>query len=152
MRWDQDGALSEREDKLSAFLTNAAHPLAQQTGLPLQASWPWSIPPTAQRAAGRTPSASSSLPVLRAGYGIFWLPLSIARRDNLVQATATGSSPFLGLLNGGLTPYRTLSNPFPNGITQPVGRDPEFPKLPCRADFFYYCSQRRTRLFAAGGF
>jgi outer membrane receptor protein involved in Fe transport len=36
MRWDQDGSITEREDKLSSFLTNAPHPLAQQTGLPLQ--------------------------------------------------------------------------------------------------------------------
>lgn len=61
--------------------------------------------------------------MLRGGYGIFFLPLAIARRENLVEATATGSSPFLGSLDGGRTPYRVLSNPFPDGITQPVGRD-----------------------------
>ncbi|MBI3682679.1 MAG: hypothetical protein HY235_20075 [Acidobacteria bacterium] len=60
---------------------------------------------------------------MRGGYGIFFLPLAIARRENLVEATATGSSPFLGSLDGGRTPYRVLSNPFPDGITQPVGRD-----------------------------
>ena len=60
---------------------------------------------------------------------MFFLPLSIARRENLVEATATGSSPFLGSLDGGRTPHRVLSNPFPDGITQPVGRDSNFQSL-----------------------
>src|SRR6185295_11276998 len=67
--------------------------------------------------------------VVRGAYGIFWLPLAIARRENLVEPTATGSSPFLGTLDGGRTPNRLLSNPFPDGITQPVGRDPNFQSL-----------------------
>src|SRR4029077_17219540 len=62
--------------------------------------------------------------VLRGGYGIFFLPTNIARREDLVEATGNGNSPFLGTLDAGRTPNKCLSNPFPNGISQPLGRDP----------------------------
>ena len=44
---------------------------------------------------------------------------------------APGQSPvnrattnWLASLDGGITPYDTLHNPFPTGIIQPAGRDP----------------------------
>ncbi|MFN7938505.1 MAG: carboxypeptidase regulatory-like domain-containing protein [Bryobacteraceae bacterium] len=138
LRWDRDGGITERDDRLSTFQADQPHPFAQQTGLPLvgrlalvnsqeRSTRHWAdqynkqFAPRAGFAFSITPKT-----VLRGGYGLFWLPLAIARRENLVEATATGSSPFLGSIDGGRTPYRVLSNPFPDGITQPVGRDANF--------------------------
>ncbi len=55
--------------------------------------------------------------VIRAGYGIFWLPIdtnlfSAPDHDSINAITESMNTS----LNGGVTPYATLSNPFPNGI------------------------------------
>ncbi len=68
----------------------------------------------------------TSRTVLRGGYGISWLPKSVARREVIAEPTGTGTTIYVDSLNGGLTPFGRLSNPFPNGIVQPVGRDPIF--------------------------
>lgn len=138
LRWDRDGSITERFDKLSTFQSDQPHPFAQRTGLTLRGrlalvdsperpSRGWADQYNRQFAP-RAGFAYSITPrtVARGGYGLFWLPLAIARRENLVEATATGTSPFLGSIDGGRTPYRVLSNPFPDGITQPVGRDANF--------------------------
>ncbi|MEX2264281.1 MAG: TonB-dependent receptor [Bryobacteraceae bacterium] len=141
LRWDQDGSITERNDQFSSFLMDASHPWSGPTGLALRGRLALVNSPDRQTRhwadqynkqfaprAGFAYSVTDKM-VLRGGYGIYWLPLSIARRENLVEATATGISPFLGSLDGGRTPYRVLSNPFPDGITQPVGRNPNFQDL-----------------------
>jgi hypothetical protein len=117
---------------------DASHPFAQSTGLPLRGKLALVNSPDRETRAWADPFNKQFAPragfaysvtnktVVRAGYGMFWLPLAIARRENLVEATATGSSPFLGSIDGGRTPFRVLSNPFPDGVTQPVGRAPDF--------------------------
>lgn len=55
--------------------------------------------------------------VIRGGTGVFFFPLS----GNLYQTGFSASTPVVATLNGYLTPNVTLSNPFPNGIQQPVG-------------------------------
>jgi hypothetical protein len=55
--------------------------------------------------------------VVRGGYGISYLP-------TFDPSTANGFStttPLVASVDGGLTPAATLSNPYPNGIDQPVG-------------------------------
>ena len=56
--------------------------------------------------------------VLRAGYGIFYgaSTLSGEARNGFSVTT-----PFVGTIDGSLTPVNRLSNPFPNGFNQPVG-------------------------------
>ena len=60
--------------------------------------------------------------VLRWGAGIFFSP---AETSNVATAFASNSgysasTPFTGTVDGGLTPYRLLSNPFPDGLLQPT--------------------------------
>ena len=60
--------------------------------------------------------------VLRFGGGLFYAP---AETSNVATAFASNSgysstTPMLSTLDAGLTPYRTLSNPFPEGLVQPV--------------------------------
>lgn len=54
----------------------------------------------------------------RGGYGLFWAPPSYAGFTTLGY---TQISQFLGTLDGGRTPNGSLINPFPNGLSQPVG-------------------------------
>lgn len=58
--------------------------------------------------------------VVRAGYGIFHLPTT----GMLVRLGQTGFSvatPYVASVDGGFTPSRTLSDPFPEGVLSPPG-------------------------------
>lgn len=57
--------------------------------------------------------------VLRGGYGLLYIPT-----HPFIGPTTTGFSfdtPMVTTQDGGLTPFHTLSNPFPNGLTSPEG-------------------------------
>ncbi len=56
---------------------------------------------------------------IRGGYGIFWAPLSFSFQSTLGYSQAT---PIIGSLDNNLTPATQLSNPYPTGLLQPVGR------------------------------
>jgi TonB dependent receptor-like, beta-barrel len=137
LRYSLDPSFTERFNRESIFLPNATSPLAQPTGLPLKGVLGVVASPEhpsrnnfnlnklefapriglAYRLAKNT--------VIRTGYGIFWLPArgtldSIAAFDSINAY----SNPFVGTVDGGLTPYNTLGNPFPTGLLQPPGRGP----------------------------
>jgi hypothetical protein len=61
--------------------------------------------------------------VVRAGIGMFYAPLQIS--NNAVGFSPTigysSSTPMVTSTDGGLTPFATLSNPFPNGMVRPTG-------------------------------
>jgi hypothetical protein len=57
--------------------------------------------------------------VVRGGYGLMYVPT-----HPFIGPTTTGftfSTPMVTTRDGGLTPYHTLANPFPDGLTQPTG-------------------------------
>ena len=58
--------------------------------------------------------------VLRAGYGMFYGFLG-QRRGDVIQSGFSQNTNLIPSLNNGLNFIATLSNPFPNGITEPVG-------------------------------
>ncbi|MFN0086402.1 MAG: TonB-dependent receptor domain-containing protein [Blastocatellia bacterium] len=58
--------------------------------------------------------------VVRGGYGIFFGFLG-QRRGDVIQSGFSLTTPFIPSLNNGLSFVGTLSNPFPNGIQEPVG-------------------------------
>ena len=68
--------------------------------------------------------AYSALPktVLRGGLGVFYSPLEVSGSDTGFSPSDGYSSTtvFLGTLDG-VRPFRDLSNPFPEGLTKPVG-------------------------------
>ena len=136
VRWDMPTGFSERYDRQTVFLPNAVSPLASPTGLPL----------TGAMALVNTPQYPSRYnqdfywhlfaprlgfayhlterTVVRGGYGIFILPNDIA--SPYLSPIDLTSTPFLGTLNGSITPFATLSNPFPFGLLQPPGRNPSY--------------------------
>ncbi len=66
---------------------------------------------------GLTEQISSKL-VLRGGYGIFFAPQYFGGGYNPGYSQST---PYTGSVDGGLTPFTTLSNPFPGGLIAPPG-------------------------------
>jgi hypothetical protein len=56
--------------------------------------------------------------VLRGGYGIFYGATTLMTETRLGFSATT---PFVASIDGGLTPYNTLTNPFPQGILPPPG-------------------------------
>jgi hypothetical protein len=63
--------------------------------------------------------------VIRSGYGIVWLPIDVnlnsAPDHDAINAI---QDQMITSLDGGITPYNVLSNPFPNGITPAPQRSP----------------------------
>jgi len=61
--------------------------------------------------------------VLRGGYGFFWVPTVAAGTGEAAIGSRgySASTTMLASADGGLTPFNTLSNPFPNGTTPPQG-------------------------------
>jgi hypothetical protein len=56
--------------------------------------------------------------VIRSAYGLFWIPADLSQVVG--SSGAPGwllSTPMVTTLNGGVTPFNTLDNPFPQGIT-----------------------------------
>lgn len=60
--------------------------------------------------------------VFRGGYAFFYSPLNELISNQGSVPTFSGSTSYVGTTNSSATPATTISDPFPNGITQPVGR------------------------------
>lgn len=60
--------------------------------------------------------------VIRSGYGLFWIPAAITEvtGDNRAPAWAINTLA-VASQDGGVTPYNTLDNPYPDGILDPPG-------------------------------
>lgn len=60
--------------------------------------------------------------VIRAGAGLFYSPLEISNNavGFIPNPGYSSSTPLVASVDGGLTPFRTLANPFPEGLNQPT--------------------------------
>lgn len=58
--------------------------------------------------------------VVRGSYGLFYLPTT-GVYINLSTTGFASQTPYLASTDGGLTPARDLSDPFPDGVVQPTG-------------------------------
>ena len=128
LRWEYEGAPTDRYNALTNFdpsLTTTANGVTLAGGLrfPGYGSTARSMRDNTYLDFGpRVGFAYQAMPktVLRGGYGIYQLP------GTGIQITPgrTGyemTSSMVTSVDGGFTPYNTLANPFPTGITQPTG-------------------------------
>jgi len=128
LRWEAQLGRTERFNRLNNFNPDAASPLAQATGLPLtgglefvtqsnRAAWNTEWVNLAPR-FGMAYKITDKL-VFRGGYGIFY-PQTGGGANQGFATTTTWVSTVGG---DGINPNRSalLSNPFPQGLNQPVG-------------------------------
>jgi hypothetical protein len=128
LRWEVQTARTERYNRLNNFDPTVENPLAQRVGLPLRGglvfatadkrgAWDTDWVNIAPR-IGVAYKLTDKL-VLRGGYGIFY-PQTGGGTNQGFSTTTTWVSTMGG---DGINPNPAapLSNPFPNGLNQPVG-------------------------------
>jgi hypothetical protein len=138
VRYDYQGAPSDRFNRAPTFDFNAANPLQAELAKASGGTAPFPVRgqlvyPTsgyhgvydrvwsniAPRVSG-TYRITSKL-VARAGFGMFYLPsISPGDYEGLSLTGYSQTTPYVGTVDG-ITPMNLLSNPFPNGILLPVG-------------------------------
>lgn len=123
--------ITERYNRKMWFDPFVELPISQQVGIPLRGGFRFADKDTRspydlyKRQFGpRAGFAFQLFPgtVVRSGYGLFWIPAAVTEvtGDNRAPAWAINTLA-LGSIDGGLTPYHTLDNPYPNGILNPPG-------------------------------
>jgi hypothetical protein len=129
LRWEYEAPITDRWNEIANFNPSIASPL-QVPGMNLVGAVtfpgvngnPRGIAnPSYRHFEPRTGFAyqAKNWLVVRGGYGISFLP---TKGTNIPQFSGfSGITNMVASVNGGLTPYNTVSNPFPNGLTQPTG-------------------------------
>jgi hypothetical protein len=137
VRGDFQGDWTERFDRQVALLPNAPSPIASAVGIPnLKGQFALVNSPLRSNRSPMDPWRNVSPriglsyqldnnTVIRTGYGMFYLPVDVRWNDaphNLFINTFV--TPWIASANQqGITPQNPLSNPFPTGIVQPMGRN-----------------------------
>ena len=138
LRWERSGNFSERFDNMTALALDSVNPLAAETGMDLKGQLAL-VNSDLRKPRTRLDDRHSFAPrlgiayrlddrtVIRTGYGIFWLPndvaFAVAPNQDVVNTIGT---PWISSLDGGVTPFRLLNDPFPDGVLSPPGRDTTF--------------------------
>ena len=123
--------ITERYNRKMWFDPTAPLPISSTVGLPLTGGFrfadsktrsPYDLYP--KQWGPRVGFAYNlfSHTVIRSGYGLFWIPAATTEVTGDVRAPAWEINTLMVTsIDGGLTPYNTLSNPYPNGIINPPG-------------------------------
>ena len=143
IRFDHDGPYREKYGRtLDGFDTTSVSPLAAAAKIPVLGGPTFATKDnnaiydtTSHLFSPRlglawTPNRLKGRTVVRAGFGMFVSPITISSfnlngaystNPILTQEGFSQTTPYTPTTNNYLTPATTLSNPFPNGIQQPVG-------------------------------
>ncbi|MGB7353679.1 MAG: carboxypeptidase-like regulatory domain-containing protein [Acidobacteriaceae bacterium] len=133
LRWEDTQPFTERHNRLSYFDPSTPNPVLSAAGLTAPGtiglvdsstrSSRFAINNDLHQLSPRVGLAFQARPntVFSAGYGIFWLPNDVTGLPytDPIDASTTG---VISSINGGLTPYATIDNPYPTGLIPPVGR------------------------------
>jgi hypothetical protein len=136
IRWEYPGYWTERHDRQTVFLPNQTNPLAAQTGLQLPGNVELVNTPAYPHRTNVLPHYDLFSPrvglayrvnnslVVRSGFAILYAPTAAIQQD----AQPYQSPVNLAFTQIGTTtePVNALSNPFPGGVLQPVGRSPNY--------------------------
>ncbi|MBV8553305.1 MAG: TonB-dependent receptor, partial [Acidobacteriaceae bacterium] len=138
-RVDLQGDWTERYNRILVFNTNETSPIGSQVGMPnLKGAFDL-VDSANHKSRTAFPSWNHISPriglsfqvdpntVIRTGYGIFYLPVDV-RWDDAPHNLFINSinNTWVTSLADGVTPRTPLSNPFPNGISGPPGRNQAF--------------------------
>ncbi len=136
IRFDQMGPWSERFDRMTVLSTRGVNPLVNRPGrldLVNSDAWDsrnnWRLGNLWQPRVGIAYRLNNKT-VLRAGGGLFFLPPDVVfnMAPNL-DAVNSISTLWNSTTDGSVTPADRLSNPFPNGILAPPGRNPNYQRI-----------------------
>ncbi len=137
-RLDVDSSFSERYNRIVVWQPGAVDPLGQKVGMDLHGQLAFvdssAYPSRSQLGSAKllpaprvgvawSPMNNTSI---RAGYGLVWVSpeqinYSLPPFQSAINAATT---TMVTSVNGGLTPQNTLSNPFPNGLIEPLNNNP----------------------------
>ena len=123
--------ITERFNRKMWFNPSAPHPISQTVGLPLTGGFLFANDKTRspydlykKQFGPRVGLAYQLFPrtVIRSGYGLFWIPGAVTEvtGDNRGPAWAINTLATASL-DGGVTPFSTLDDPYPQGIINPPG-------------------------------
>jgi len=136
IRWERLGPWTERYNQLSYWDPSAMNPVAQAAGLMWKGtiqkvgsatrSSRYNIDPNNHEFSPRIGLAYqiNSKTVFRAGYAKLYVPNNVSQ--GLMPTSDplnSHSTPVLNSIDGNVTPYATLANPFPNGLVVPPGQN-----------------------------
>lgn len=131
MDYSLEFPITERFNRKMWFDPAAPLPISQTVGLPLVGGFRFADNDTRspydlykKQFGPRVGFAYQLFPrtVIRSGYGLFWIPAAITEvtGDNRAPAWAINTLA-VATQNGGITPFNTLDNPYPDGILNPPG-------------------------------
>ena len=133
MRYEYEAGLSERDNQITVGFDRDAMFPVQVPGMSLTGGLMYAgvdgypthqgKPLNGVAPRGGFAWSLSDSTVVRGGYGFFWAPTQYPGTSESAVGSRgyTASTSFLSSTDGGLTPANTLSNPFPDGFTQPQG-------------------------------
>ncbi|HLJ14929.1 MAG TPA: carboxypeptidase-like regulatory domain-containing protein [Bryobacteraceae bacterium] len=132
LRYETESPYTERRNQLVSFDPNLPSPAANSSFPNLTGALHFASPKDRYvydwDKAGFAPRAGlayqlSKSTVIRTGAGLFYAPLQIS--NNAVGFTPSlgfsSTTPMITSVDGNLTPYATLDNPFPSGFVRPTG-------------------------------
>ena len=145
LRWEIPGVYTERFDRLVAFDPTAVNPVLQGitvNGAPVKGAFQLVNSPAHPERGIRPEHYTLFAPrvgvayrlngstVIRTGGGLFFSPANVQFPEGPYgNPVDYYNNIMVPSINSSVTPLNSMSDPFPNGLTPPPGRDPAFQKL-----------------------
>ena len=132
-RWDYEGGVTERFNRITGIDPVAKNPLADTLKLDLKGIAQFAGGSLGRRGARNTDFGEvnprfgiayqlNDKTVVRSGYGIFFGLPSYAASSGYTGGAFSGSTAWISTKDGdGITPSNPWTNPFPSGYTLPLG-------------------------------
>lgn len=126
VRWDYESPITEKDNKMNVGFDPSVASTFQAPGLSLRGGLLFAgdgmTRPYERDLNNFQPRVGAAyqlnaLTVLRGGYALAYLPTFDIGYSNGFSVT----TPFVSSVDGNITPATSLSNPYPNGLDQPVG-------------------------------
>ena len=135
LRWEIEGATTERYDQQTVMDPYIRNPLSDKVGMTLLGGYLFAGEDQSLGRRGIRSKENKFNPrfgiayqlntntVIRTGYGIFYGVPKFAATDRWTGAPYGSTTPWLSTIDG-ITPTELLRNPFQQGFVLPVGRGP----------------------------